>query len=113
MATKQQLDAVRPQALAHPNIGKHGKRKTTLQKEDLRKKFVAHFGSKLPEIMDLMELYMKKGKTELLLETLRQLIGSPEKDKGGDTNINVERGVFVLPSEIIEKYKLNEPTERV
>ena len=94
-ATKEQLDAVRPQALAHPLIGKHGKRKKTLEKEELRAKFVAHFGSKLPEIMDLMEEYMKKGKTELLLETLRQLIGSPEKETKGDTNINLIQPILI------------------
>ena len=96
LAGNPNLAQDRLKALQSPLIGKHGPRKKTLEKEELRAKFVAHFGSKLPEIMDLMEEYMKKGKTELLLETLRQLIGSPEKDKSGDTNILMNGGKQVL-----------------
>ena len=42
-----------------------------------------------------------------------EMLRLKDNGKSGDTNINVERGVFVLPSSAIKKYKLDEPTTRV
>src|SRR3990167_8878451 len=120
MATNEQLAEARQKAVLSPNIGKRGEGKKTITKEELREKWMIDMGSELKTITRLLKIFIKRLETqgiisnadiETLMKMLAQLIGSPEKETKGDTNINVERGVFVLPSEVIRKYDLDRPSE--
>lgn len=83
-------------ALESPDIGKRGEGKITKTKEELRQEFMGDMGKELKTITKLLKAFIKKlDKQELisntdvktLMDMLTQLIGSPEKDKSGDTNI--------------------------
>lgn len=66
--------------LAHqsPNIGKRGKSKKTIEREELRKQFTEYFGNKFLILLTQLESAVKKGNMVAVLEVLRQLIGSAE-----------------------------------
>jgi hypothetical protein len=74
-----QLEEARLKALQSPNIGKHGKRKATLLKEELRAKFIEHMGGKFGKILDALEKKVDEGNVQAILASIEQLIGKAEE----------------------------------
>ncbi len=93
------LEEARKKALLSPNIGKRGKSKKTLRKEELRKMFIEYFGERFMPLLEKLEMAVKKGNMTAILEVLRQLIGSAETKtditSGGEpiTKIN-----YIIPN---------------
>ena len=79
-----------------PDIGQRGEGKITKTKAEYRAEFNKEMGGELKTITKLLKIFIDKLNTQglisnadiqTLMKMLEQLIGSPEKDKGGDTNI--------------------------
>ena len=88
-----------------PDIGKHGERKITKTKSEYREEFNKEMGGELRTIVRLLKVFIKRLDTQglisnadirTLMDMLAQLIGAPEKDKSGDTNILMTGGKQVL-----------------
>lgn len=87
-------------ALESPDIGQRGLSKKTITKEELRAEFNKEMGGELRTIIRQLKRFIKKldkqglvsnADIKTLMDMLAQLIGSPEKDKSGNTNINIEK----------------------
>lgn len=78
MANNPNLAEAREKAWKSPNIGKRGKNKKTIEREELRAKFTEYFGEKFLTLLKQLEKAGKDGNMTAILEILRQLIGSAD-----------------------------------
>ncbi len=62
-----------------PNIGKHGKAKKTLMREELKSKATEYLGERLPLLLETIESSIKSGDVNAAFKALEHLIGRPEK----------------------------------
>jgi hypothetical protein len=73
-------DEDRKKALLSPNIGKHGKRKSTLLKDEMRKKFIEYFGVRFDGILEKLNEAIASGNMPATFEVLHQLIGTADNN---------------------------------